>query len=88
MKIFNRIGSRNKLILIGASLSLVLFLWACYPDGGFSSLGDYDLIVTQYDPDKDFSTLDSMLDDGNLGTGKFQKTTNGRYTYMIESNGY
>ena len=30
-----------------------------------------------------FRVLDSLLDDGDLSTGKFQLTTNGRYTYMI-----
>ena len=59
--------------------------WPTYPDGN----GYIGISIDQGTaPDKDFSTLDSMLDDGNLGTGKFQKTTNGRYTYMIESNGY
>ncbi|MGD8410841.1 MAG: prepilin-type N-terminal cleavage/methylation domain-containing protein [Desulfobacterales bacterium] len=59
--------------------------WPNYPDGN----GYIGISIDQGTaPDKDFSTLDSMLDDGNLGTGKFQKTTNGRYTYMIESNGY
>jgi hypothetical protein len=27
--------------------------------------------------------LDSMLDDGDLSQGKFRKTPNGRYTYII-----
>jgi type IV pilus assembly protein PilA len=35
-------------------------------------------------PQKDFELLDSMLDDGDLTQGKFRKTPNGRYTYIIE----
>jgi type IV pilus assembly protein PilA len=59
--------------------------WPTYPDDtGYIGIS----IDEGTAPDKDFRILDSMLDDGNLATGKFQKTTNGRYTYMIESNGY
>lgn len=35
-------------------------------------------------PQKDFELLDIMLDDGNLTQGKFRKTPNGRYTYIID----
>ena len=34
-------------------------------------------------PVKDLELLDSMLDDGDLDQGKFRKTPNGRYTYII-----
>jgi len=61
MKIFNRSGSWNKIVLTVMSLSLVLFLWSCYPDGGFQSIGDYDLIVTQYDPEVDFNTFTTYV---------------------------
>jgi prepilin-type N-terminal cleavage/methylation domain-containing protein len=59
--------------------------WPLYPDdNGYIGIS----IDEGTAPNKDFRILDAMLDDGNLATGKFQQTTNGRYTYMIESNGY
>ena len=33
---------------------------------------------------KDFELLDIMLDDGDLTQGKFRKTPNDRYTYIID----
>jgi len=30
--------------------------------------------------------LDKMMDDGDLNTGDFQKTPNGRYTYIVDAN--
>jgi prepilin-type N-terminal cleavage/methylation domain-containing protein len=35
-------------------------------------------------PVEDFERLDRMLDDGNLSTGRFRITPNGRYTYILE----
>ena len=35
-------------------------------------------------PQKELELLDSMLDDGDLTTGRFRQTPNGRYTYIIE----
>ncbi len=35
-------------------------------------------------PLEDLRRLDSMLDDGDLSTGKFRLTPNDRYTYIIE----
>jgi type IV pilus assembly protein PilA len=35
-------------------------------------------------PDEDLELLDSMLDDGDLSQGRFRKTPNDRYTYIIE----
>jgi len=44
---------RVLLTLVG--LSAIFFLWSCYPDSGLTSIEDYDLVVTQYDPEQDFS---------------------------------
>ena len=33
-----------------------------------------------------FARIDEIVDDGNLGTGDFLQTPNGRYTYVIEWN--
>ena len=35
-------------------------------------------------PQKDLELLDMMLDDGDLTQGKFRKTPNDRYTYIID----
>ena len=35
-------------------------------------------------PQRDLELLDAMLDDGDLTQGKFRKTPNDRYTYIIE----
>ena len=51
----SRSGSLLALALIGVLSAL--YIWSCYPDSGLTSTGDYDLIITQYDPNKDFSTL-------------------------------
>jgi len=34
--------------------------------------------------DADFVQLDMILDNGDLDSGKFRKTSNGRYTYILE----
>ena len=34
-------------------------------------------------PQRQLKLLDSMLDDGNLNTGRFRHTANDRYTYVI-----
>ena len=48
-----------------------------YPYAGIS-------IFESTAPVKDLEMLDSMLDDGDLTQGKFRKTPNGRYTYIID----
>lgn len=48
-----------------------------YPYAGISIWGATE-------PDATFSILDTMLDNGNLSTGRFRKTPNGRYTYILE----
>jgi len=35
-------------------------------------------------PVEDFVLLDELMDDGNLSTGRFLLTPNGRYTYIID----
>jgi len=35
-------------------------------------------------PEAEFRRLDGLLDDGDLTTGKFRQTPNGRYTYIID----
>jgi len=61
MKSFKRSNLIFRLLLILAGLSAALFLWSCYPDGGFSSLGDYDVVVSQYDPEIDFTTYQTYV---------------------------
>ncbi len=41
-------------------------------------------IDTPTSPEADIAHLDAIMDDGNLTTGKFRKTPNGRYTYIID----
>ena len=35
-------------------------------------------------PEHDAMQLDAIMDDGNLATGKFRKTSNGRYTFILD----
>ncbi|MCP4325034.1 MAG: prepilin-type N-terminal cleavage/methylation domain-containing protein [Psychromonas sp.] len=35
-------------------------------------------------PEADIEHLDAILDNGDLTTGKFRKTPNGRYTYILD----
>lgn len=51
-----------------------------YPYAGIS-------IFASTAPTETFETLDQMLDDGNLNTGKFRIGTNGRPTYIVEETG-
>lgn len=41
-------------------------------------------IVGASAPEQDIMQLDAILDDGNLTSGKFRKTSNGRYTFIID----
>lgn len=34
--------------------------------------------------EEDFKQLDMIVDDGNLSSGKFRRTPNGRYTFILE----
>ena len=51
-----------------------------YPYAGISIEG------ASLSPEHEFQVLDSILDDGNLSTGKFRKTGNGRHTFIIDEN--
>ncbi len=35
--------------------------WSCYPDSGMNSISDYDLIITQYDPNVNFANLKTFV---------------------------
>lgn len=51
-----------------------------YPYAGISIEG------ASLRPLDEFMILDKILDDGNLATGKFRKTGNGRHTYVLDEN--
>lgn len=53
--------SSKFLFLLLFGLSSAVFLWSCYPDSGLTSMGDYDLVLTQYDPDQDFSEFSTYI---------------------------
>ncbi len=50
-----------------------------YPYAGISLFGTTadDTVMT---------SLDQMMDDGDLNTGDFKKTANGRYTFIVDHN--
>ena len=50
-----------------------------YPYAGISLFGTTA-------PQSTMSQLDRMMDDGDLSTGKFRQTPNGRYTYIVNDN--
>ncbi len=41
-------------------------------------------IVDATEPEKTVRLLDRILDNGDLASGKFRRTANGRYTYIID----
>ena len=53
--------SKNWLLILPVSFMAIFFLWSCYPDSGLTSVGDYDLVITQYDPDQDFSEFQTYV---------------------------
>jgi hypothetical protein len=61
MKFFKQSVSMIRAVLIISGLANALLLWSCYPDGGFTDVGDYDLIVTQYDPEIDFTAYQTYV---------------------------
>ena len=44
-------------------------------------------IFSPREPAEAFERLDGILDNGNLDTGRFRTTSNGRFTYIIEEEG-
>ena len=57
MKFWKNYNSGSMLIISSLSIISALFLWSCYPDSGLTSVADHDVIITQYDPDTDYSTF-------------------------------
>jgi len=56
MKFWKNFHSGSILVIALIGLLSALFLWSCYPDSGLTSASDFDLIITQYDNTKDYST--------------------------------
>jgi prepilin-type N-terminal cleavage/methylation domain-containing protein len=53
------------------------------PDGyAYAGISLYDTSA----PQSIMISLDKMMDDGDLNTGKFRQTANGRYTYIVDDN--
>lgn len=53
-------------------------------DNAVSSSGDAGICITGYTcTDQQLTELDAKLDDGNLATGKFQKTSSTRVIYVL-----
>ena len=48
---------RSGLLVTLVGILSAIYMWACYPDSGLTSVGDHDVIVTQYDQNKDYSTF-------------------------------
>lgn len=47
-----------KTLFRGMILALLFAgLWSCYPDNGLNSVGDYDVVVTTYNKEVDFSKI-------------------------------
>jgi len=61
MKFWKKSRSGSILVLGVIAVLSAFYVWSCYPDAGLSSLGDYDLIITQHDPDKNFSQLETYI---------------------------
>jgi hypothetical protein len=57
MKFWKKSRSGSFLVLAFIGVLSVFYIWSCYPDSGLTSASDFDLIITQFDPDKNFSTF-------------------------------
>lgn len=57
--------------------------WPTYPQGnGYFGISLDETTASQ----KDIRFLDALIDDGDLSTGTFRQTPNGRYTYIFEES--
>ena len=61
MKFWKNLNTGSTLMTILLSSVSVLFFWSCYPDSGLTSVADHDVIITQFDPDKDYSTFQTYF---------------------------
>jgi hypothetical protein len=57
MKFWKILNSGSMLVIALIGVLSALFMWSCYPDSGLTSIADHDVIITQYDTKKDFSTF-------------------------------
>jgi len=57
MKFWKTFHSGSILVLALIGVLSAFLMWSCYPDSGLTSAADFDVIITQYDTDKDFSTF-------------------------------
>ncbi len=54
-------GMKFLLTVSVLSAALVLIMSACAPDSGFNTVADYDVVVTLYDEDYNFSTVETYF---------------------------
>jgi hypothetical protein len=57
MKFWKNFHSGSVLVIALISVLSAFLMWSCYPDSGLTSASDFDVIVTQYDTEKDYSTF-------------------------------
>jgi hypothetical protein len=57
MKLWNIFNPGSILIVTLICVLSSLFMWSCYPDSGLTSVSDFDVIITQYDTNQDFSAF-------------------------------
>lgn len=56
-----KISQNYWILFVFLAFASVLLLWSCYPDSGLTEAGDFDLIITQYDPEQDFSQFETYI---------------------------
>jgi hypothetical protein len=52
---FNRLKFLSASAMASVGAAILLLLCSCYPSSDFSSVADYDVVLTQYDEQQDFS---------------------------------